>query len=110
IRVRQLLETVSRPLPLELEKMKELQSHQMNISFARLEAEALTKSGVKVDNAQIQAKLQDVDFLKKAEEYFQAYKADWSSPETVTAQHLLITFKPGDAQSEKEALAKIQDL
>ncbi|MBX3040122.1 MAG: SurA N-terminal domain-containing protein [Bdellovibrionaceae bacterium] len=110
IRVRQLLEASSFPTSMEMDKLKELQSTKLNVAFAQIDSEKLTRDGQRISADEASKALADADFLKKAEEYFQAYKADWSSPETVTAQHILIAFPTGVPDAEKKALEKIQQI
>lgn len=109
LRTRHLVELSARPMSLEIAKLKELAANKLNVGFARLDAEELAK-GLKFSDAELKAKLADAEFFKKAEEYFRLHKDEWSRPETVKAQHLLITAKAGDAAAEKAALDKISGL
>lgn len=109
IRARQVIEAGTRPIGLEAKKTAELQGKKLDVAFVRLSADDLAKT-VKVTPAEVQAKLADKDFAKKAQDYFQAHKADWSTPETVKAQHILVGFKAGDKAGEEKALEKIKDI
>lgn len=110
IRVRQLLEASAFPTSLEMDKLKELQSTKLNVSFAQIDADKLTRDGKQISPDEATKALGDAEFQKRAEEYFQAYKTDWSTPETVTAQHILISFPTGVADAEKKAFEKIQQI
>lgn len=109
LRTRHLVELASAPLKLETQKMKELRDNKINVEFARLDADELSKN-MTVSAADANAKLADADFLKKAQDYFNLYKSEWERPETVTAQHILISAKAGDSSAEAAALKKAQDL
>jgi peptidyl-prolyl cis-trans isomerase D len=109
VRTRHLVELSARPLSMEVGKVKELQDRKLNVAFARVDANDVSKS-MKVPAAEITAKLADAEFLKRAEDYFKAYKAEWSTQESAKAQHILIGYKPGDAASEAKALEKIKEI
>lgn len=110
MRVRQLLEAAAFPMTLEVQKMAELQGAKLNISFARIDSELLGREAKGISAVQVSAALAQEDFQKRAQEYFQSYKSDWSTEETATAQHILIAFDPNSPESQGQALTKIQDL
>lgn len=106
-RTRQLFEVTARPLDLEVQKIQTLREHQLNVSFVRLDKDVITKN-IKVSEAQAQAKLADAEFMKRVEADYKANKAEYSIPEEVHAQHILIKI---DAKtSETDALNKINEL
>lgn len=108
-RARRLIDAALPKTILEEQRAKELQDQKMDVAFARVSSADLAKT-LKVPAAEVQAKLADPAFVKKAEEYFKAYQTEWSSPAMVKVQHLLITAKAGDAAAEKVALEKISKL
>lgn len=108
-RARRLIDAALPKTILEEQRAKELQDQKLDIAFARVSSTDLAKT-LKVPASEVQAKLNDPAFVKKAEEYFKAYQAEWSSPATVKTQHLLIAAKAGDAAAEKAALEKITKL
>ncbi|MBX2989065.1 MAG: SurA N-terminal domain-containing protein [Bdellovibrionaceae bacterium] len=109
IRARHLVETSAYPTGLEIARAQELAEKRLNVAFAQLDADALARS-LKASPAEVDGRLKDPEFVKKAEDYFQANKRDWSKEATVKAQHLLIMAKAGDAAAEEKALAKIREL
>lgn len=109
LRTRHLVELSALPMSLELAKVKELQENKMNVAFGRLETDELAKAQ-KFSDAELKAKLADGEFQKKAEEYFRLHNEEWARPETVKAQHILISAKAGDAAAEKKALDKIKEI
>ncbi len=106
-RARQLFEVTARPLDLEIQKIQALREHQLNVSFVRLDKETVTKN-IKVSEADAQAKLADAEFMKRVEADFKANKVEYSIPEEVRAQHILI--KVDDKTTETDALNKINEL
>ena len=107
-RIYRLFEASSRTLSLEAEKQKSLQNLKMNLLYVKFDDDKPTTQ--LSSNAEAQKALATDDFKKKIEAEFNLKKAQLSQPEQVQAQHILISFKPGDATSEKIALAKIQAL
>lgn len=105
VRTRRLFEASAAPLKLEIEKIQELKSRKMDVAFVRMSDEDLAKS-IKVSDAEARQRLADPEFAKKAEDHFKAYEKDYSQEEQVRAQHILVSFKPGDADGEKKALEK----
>lgn len=108
-RTQQLFRAASVPMTLEVAKNKELAENQVNLAFVKLDVDALGQ-GAKVSEADARAKLGEEEFKIRAEQHFNDFKMEWSKPETVTAQHILIAAKAGDADAEKKALAKITEL
>lgn len=109
LRTHHMLELATRPMSLELAKVKELQQNKIDIGFVRLDSEAVSK-GLKISEAEVAKALQDPQFLKQVQDRFQSNKAEWSKAETVKAQHILIAAKQGDAGSDGKALALAQSL
>lgn len=102
---RTLLVDLVKPTPAELES--ELKASQLKLSV----------SFVKTDLERFLSKISDSQAAKFAEEnptkiqeFYDANKAKFSSPETITASHILITTEPGNEASEKSALEKINQI
>jgi len=110
LRVRHLFDIASRVSGVEAEKMAELKAYKMNVQFVRLDNNQLAKN-FNVSTAEAEKALGNAEFLKKAQDYFEKNKFEYTSEEEVRAQHILIQVKPGaSADDDKKALAKIQDL
>jgi peptidyl-prolyl cis-trans isomerase D len=109
MRIHQLFTAASVPANLELLKLKALKAQKTNVSFAKIDEEALVNS-MKISDQDIQGKLANADFMKKVETDFNLSKAQYSTEEQVRASHILIKANPSDSASEKKALEKIQGL
>ncbi len=94
-------------IPQEAEQNKLADSLKVNLSVAKFNREQIIEK--------IPVKSQQLDeYLKankeKVDKYFSDNKTKYSSPEEVSASHILIKFKSGDKTSEKQAEEKIRDL
>lgn len=108
LRARQIIEAAALPMTLEVAKLRELQGTKMNIQFAQVVPEAIARTGKGVSPEDARRALTSPEFVKKAEDYFQAYKSDWSEPEMVKAQHILVAFAPGSVESEQNAQQRVK--
>lgn len=108
-RTLQLVRAASVPMGMELAKSRELVENKLNFGFVKLDVDALG-SGIKVSEAEAKDKLKDESFRTRAEAHFADFRMEWSKPELVTAQHILIRTPAGDAEAEKKSLEKINDL
>ncbi|MBL7556967.1 MAG: SurA N-terminal domain-containing protein [Bdellovibrionaceae bacterium] len=108
-RTRQLFEAVSRPSQMEVDKLNELSRQQWNIQFVRLDREAQGKK-VSVSDAEVTDHLAKDEFKKRVNSYFEANRSQYDTPEKVSAQVIVANFTPGNAESEKKAMDKINDL
>jgi parvulin-like peptidyl-prolyl isomerase len=108
MRLRRLFEASSRTLSLEADKQKTLQNYKINLTFAKFDDDNPSVGMISQQDAE--KALSNEEFKKKVENEFTLKKTQLSQPEQVHAQHILVSFKQGDAASEKAALAKIQDL
>jgi peptidyl-prolyl cis-trans isomerase D len=108
-RTRRLFEVSSKPLALELEKMKQLKGQKINVQFAKIEKDAwISKHGA--TDSEVKAKLKDADFNKKMEEYFKANIGEFKRDAETHAAHILIKSQAGNKESEEKALAKINEI
>ncbi len=108
-RTQKIFEIAAAPNQLELEQQKALKEIKLNVAFVKLN----TDSGNKVSStmeAEAKKSLQNPEFAKRVEDEYKANLEEYSKKEQVKAQHILIGFKAGDASSEKNALAKIQEI
>jgi len=109
-RVRHLFEVAGAVTGLEAQKLSELKAYKMNVQFVKLDNNDLLKN-IKVSDAEAEKALADAEFLKKAQNYFNEHKMDYTTEEQVRAQHILLMTKPnGSAEDEQKVLAKIEDI
>lgn len=108
-RVQRLIEAGLTPLKLEVELQKAIESQKRNITFVKIDRDAMA-AAVNVPQDQVKTSLEDKEFMKKVQQYFQEHKSEYSSKAEVHAQHILIKTVPGSKDSEKTALEKIKDL
>lgn len=109
IRTKEVFETSAKPSVLEMNKLKELKSTQWNVQFAKLDKEELGKK-LTVNDADVQKSLAQEEFVKRAKAYFDANSSQYDTPEKVSAQAIMINFKPNDAASMKKAEDKIKEV
>ncbi len=100
-----------KPLKIEDDKMKALKSLKANIDFASIQPDTL------VQPSSISAEAKKAYVANAANEnalkdYYNSpkHKTEFSAPEQVKVRHILIRAKEGDAEAEKAALGKIQDI
>lgn len=105
MRTQKLFQSVSLPLNMEIEKLKALQDHKLNVAFAKVDKEKVVQAA-QVTDAEIKSKLANPDFEKKVQEYYNSNKAEFNVEPQVHAQHILIKT---DKDSVK-AKAEIDDL
>lgn len=108
-RSRQAFEWVSAPNKLEKEKQQKLKETQVILSYISIQPRDL-ESKLKASPAEVERALADASVIKRAEDEYKARKNQFDKPEQVKAQHILVKATPGDVASEKNALAKIQEL
>lgn len=108
-RLRRMMEAAATPLSLEVEKMKEMRELKRNVDFVKIDR-AIVGEKMNVPAGEIEKRLADADFAKKVQEDFEKNKAQYGAEEKVHAQHILIKAESGSADSEKTALAKIQQI
>ena len=108
-RAARLFGVVGRPLSLEKDAKSALKTQKMNVSYVRFTKPEL-EGKLSISDADVKTKLEDTEFAKNVESTFNANKARYGSAEQARAQHILIRFEQGNADSEKAALEKIQGL
>lgn len=108
-RALQLFQMVTTPNKIELEKIKDLKKTKWNVSFVKVEGDKAA-SQISVSEAEAMKALQNPEFATRAENEFKANQNMYQQKEEVSAQHILIAFKAGDAASEAKALEKITAL
>jgi peptidyl-prolyl cis-trans isomerase D len=97
------------PLKVESEKTAALKEMKANLEFVAVPIESLIVSE-SVSNADVKAYSADAGNDSKIKDYFTSHQQEFNSPEKVKARHILIRAQAGDAEAEKKALAKIEDL
>ncbi len=102
LRTKEIFEISIKPSLYELNLIKELKSTQWNVQFVKLDKEELSKK-MAVTASEVQKNLSQEEFVKRATAYFEANKNQYDTPEKISAQVIVINFKPGDAASMKGA-------
>lgn len=97
------------PSAIELERLKALNDVKANVEFLKIPAETLVVPE-SVKQADVAAFLAKPENAKKAKDYYEAHKKDYSNEEEVKARHILIKTVEGDKDSENRAFSKAQDL
>jgi peptidyl-prolyl cis-trans isomerase D len=108
-RIQKMFGSALRPLPLETEKQKTLSKMKAELEFLAVPVEDLIEPTT-IPEADVKAFLADAGNAAKVKDYFDSHKDKFSTPDQVKARHILIKAKRGDAEAEKQALAKIQDI
>ena len=105
-RTQKVFEIAATPTQLELEQQKSLKEIKWNVAFVKLNSSAEGKISAAMEGEAKKA-LANPDFLKRVEDEYKANIQDYTKKDQVKAQHILASFKPGDAAGEKKALEKI---
>jgi peptidyl-prolyl cis-trans isomerase D len=109
-RTHRLMVSALTPMPLELEREKELKKLKLNSEYVKIPTENVVQPA-SISAADVTAFLQDEANAKRAQEYFDAHKKDeFSKPEQVHARHILVKAERGDTKAEESALAKIRQI
>jgi parvulin-like peptidyl-prolyl isomerase len=108
-RTRRLFEAAIQPLDLEVQKLKALRENKIDISFVKLDEQAMLGK-VEVSDSEVASKIKDPAFAKKIEAEFAANKSAYAEEEQVRASHLLIKADKSKANGEKAAFDKINEL
>ncbi len=101
------------PTTLEITREQALAKVKANVEFLKIPTDSLVApAGVK--QAQVAAYLADANHSKKAKDYFEGHKKDYSNEEEVRVRHILIKTpedKSGaDKDAENKAFAKAQEI
>lgn len=110
MRLKRMFDAVETEMSLQGKKDTELASLKLNVQFAKMDRDQLAKN-IQVTPDQVQSFIADAANMKKIEVDYETNKKElFSNPEQVKAQHILIKAKEGDAEAEKKALTRINDL
>ncbi|NUM59489.1 MAG: SurA N-terminal domain-containing protein [Bdellovibrionaceae bacterium] len=109
LRAKTLFDSSAKVSILEADKIRELKGTQWNVQFVKLDKEEVSKKAVVVE-ADVQKALQQDEFNKRAKAYFDANSSQFDVPEKVSAQVIVVNFKPGDENAMKKAEAKIKEI
>lgn len=101
--------TALKPLKLENSRVEELSNMKANLDYVSVPSDALV-TPESIAAADVKTYLALPDSEAKIKDYFATHKGDFSTPERVKARHILVRAKAGDAEDEKRALAKIEDI
>lgn len=107
-RARRLMQIVSMPLNLEVEKLRALKAEQMNVAFAKFEKDDVLKT-MSLPSSEISQKTAQPEFQKKMEDYYNGNKAEFAVNPEAKAQHILVK-SDGTPAGDKKALETIQDI
>jgi peptidyl-prolyl cis-trans isomerase D len=108
-RIQQMFGAALHPLALESEKQKALGKMKAELEFVSVPVEELVEAN-KIPSADVKAFVADAANATKVKDYFESHKDKYETREQVKARHILIKAKAGDAEAEKKALAKIEDI
>ena len=108
-RTRRVIEASVQPLKMEIAKSKALAEIKMNVFYALLDKDQLSKT-YNFSDADIAAELAKPDFKKKVEDDFKMSSSSYSQEEQVKASHILIKAEKGNKASEELALKKIKEI
>lgn len=97
------------PLGIEKEKMKSLRKIRANLEFVSIPTETLVIPET-IPQADIKSFLVQPEAEAKVAGYYESHRQEFATPEQVKVRHILIRINPEDPESEKKALAKIEDL
>lgn len=110
LRARHLFDVAGELNKVELAQWSALNAFKMNVEFVKLDEEGLEKNAA-ATKSEAEAALADAAFLKKAQDFFNAHKSDYSHEEQVHAQHILLRLNPGAAEDEaKKVEARAEEL
>jgi peptidyl-prolyl cis-trans isomerase D len=98
-----------RPIPQELEMQKALSDRKAALEFASVPTDALV-TAEKVPGSEVDAFVADAANAGKLKDYYESHKDAYSQEEQVHARHILIKAAAGNAEEEKKAQAKVQDI
>lgn len=104
-RIRQLFELGLSSSRIEKDLEAELKSKQMNVAFVKLNADEIKKT---VSAAEVSKKMADSAFAQKVQDYYNAQKGEFETPEQVKAAHILI--RTGEGADEAIAKAKMENI
>lgn len=107
LRSHHLFDIVSKPLAVEVAKMKQLKETKMNLSFASIDQSKAQAHLALALVTEANKKLSDKDFAARAEAEYKATESSYNQAEEVKASHILISAKDGDEAALKKAWDKI---
>jgi peptidyl-prolyl cis-trans isomerase D len=108
-RVYQLFQAALKPIAMETEKQKALGKMKANLEFVQLPLETLVDPA-SVPAAEAKTFLAQAENETKVAEYYKTHKPEFSTPEQAKVRHILIRGEAGNAEAEKAALTKIEDI
>ncbi len=110
MRLKRMFDAVETEMSLQSKKDAEVAALKLNVQYVKMDRDQLAKN-IAVSPEQIKTYLADAGNMKKIEVDYETNKKElFSNPEQVHAQHILIKAKEGDAEAEKKALTRINDL
>ena len=98
-----------KPLKLETDRQAELAKMRAEIEYVALPTDNLVLPET-ISAADEKTFVATAGNSAKIKDYFDSHKQEFSQPDRVKVRHILIRAKAGDADSERKALAKIEEL
>jgi parvulin-like peptidyl-prolyl isomerase len=109
LRTRQVFEEGARPTEFEKIRQRELKELKINLAYAQLSQAKLSEK-IQLSVAQVSELMKDPAFETQMKTAFEKDKSQFSKPEEVKAQHILISAKADDAEALKKAEEKANSL
>lgn len=106
-RVYGLMESVSEVLPEDVRAQELASQVEFKIEYAQIDIDQVEKAVAK--KIALNDSLRS-EWKERAESYYNSNKVDYSTEEQVKARHILFKSTPGDAESEKKALAQAEKI
>lgn len=97
------------PTALETTREQALSNVKANVEFLKIPTDALVVPAT-IQQSQVTAFLAEPGNGKKAKDYYESHKKEYSNEEQVRARHILIKTVEGDKDSENRAFAKAQEI
>lgn len=98
-----------RPTALEVERQMSLSEIKANLEFVAVPTDALVIAET-IPESDVKSYMAEAGSEAKIKAYYDSHPEQFSTPEQVKARHILIQAREGDAEAEKKALAKIEDI
>ena len=108
-RVYEMFSAATKPLPLEVDKQKQLAEMKANVEYLSLPLEGVVDYKT-VSTSDANAFLGRAENEAKIKGYFDTHKQDYSTPEQAKVRHILIRADAGNEDAQKAALTKAEDL
>lgn len=105
LRTRHVFEEGARPTEFEKVRQRELKELKINLAYVQLSQAKLSEK-MQLTPAQVAELMKDTTFEAQMKAIFEKEKAQYSKPEEIKAQHILISTTDNDAAALKKAEEK----